>query len=148
MSGAIFPLTPGVSCTKTSSYDDHITDKINMHPEIFPPTAICIATNTTNQDKSPSLSDIPDLQVGQDVTYIDSNGTRAPKIITKVMICSISGDPMYLIECTPNQYHTENIYSLHEPSYPDMFFINCTIRPLYTNTPPKTPATTIGFGLH
>ena len=27
-----------------------------------------------------------------------------------------------------------------------MFFINSTIQPLHTNTPPKTPVTTIGFG--
>ena len=51
------------------------------------------------------------------------------------MVFVISGDPMYLIEGTPNQTHQSNIDSLHEPSDPEIFFINSTIRPLHTKMP-------------
>ena len=64
------------------------------------------------------------------------------------MILSISGDPMYLIEDTPNQSHQENIDSLCEPSDPNIFFINITIRPLHINISPPTHATAIGFSPH
>ena len=95
-----------------------------------------------------SISDVPTLQVGQAVTRIDSNGTRVPAIISKVIIWFISGDPVYPIESTSNQYHQAKIDYLRKPSDPEKFFINSTIRPLNTNTTPKTPAETIGFGTH
>ena len=53
------------------------------------------------------------------------------------MICTISGDPMYLIEDTPNQINQAKIDSLRGPSNTGVFFINSTIWPLHTNTPPK-----------
>ena len=55
---------------------------------------------------------------------------------------------MYLIEDTPNQSHQANIYSLRKPSYNDIFLINSTIKPLHTNTAPKTPSKNIGFSPH
>ena len=86
--------TPDGSCTTTSYSDVRITDKLYMQPEIFPPNSVSFTTKTNNQDKPPSLSAIPTIQVPKSVTHIDSNITRVPEIITKVMICSISGDPM------------------------------------------------------
>ena len=59
------------------------------------------------------------------------------------MFFTIYGDPMYLIEGTPNQTHQVNIYSIHEPSYTELFFVNSTISPLHTNTHPQTPVATI-----
>ena len=120
---------------------------MNMHLKIWPTTDVSFPTNTTKNIKYYSIFAAPTLQVDQSVTNIDSNGTLVPEIMTKVMIYSISGDPIYLIRGTPNQYHQENIYSLHKPSYHKIFFIYSTIRPLHTNTALKTPATTIGFGL-
>ena len=64
------------------------------------------------------------------------------------MICTISGDPMYLIEGTPNQTYQADIDSLCEPSDPELFFVNSTIWYLHTNTAPKTPAKNIGFSPH
>ena len=58
-----------------------------------------------NQDKYTSLYSVPTLQVIQSIAHIDSNGSHVSEIITKVTIFSISGDPMYLIEGTLNQYH-------------------------------------------
>ena len=98
--------------------------------------------------QNPSLYDVPTLQVGQAVTHIASNGSHVPEIITKVTICYIYGDPMYLLEGTPNQYHQKNIDCLCEPSNTNIFLINITIRPLHTNSKTKTPTTTIGFVTH
>ena len=53
---------------------------------------------------------------------------------------------MYLIEVTPHQYQQANIDNLRETSYPKMFFINSTTRPIHINTAPRKPAETIGFG--
>ena len=64
------------------------------------------------------------------------------------MVCSITGNPMYLIEGTCNQYHQANINNLPESSYPKIFLINSTIRPIHNNTTPPKPVTTIGFGPH
>ena len=55
---------------------------------------------------------------------------------------------MYLIEGTTNQYHQTKIYSLRKTSYPDVFIINSTIRPLHTNITPKLPAKTIVYSTH
>ena len=96
---------PPTSCgyrTTTSSYGVHIEDKMNMNQENFPPNTVPFPTQKANQDKPPSLYTVPNLQVGQSVTHVDSNGTRVPEIITKVMICTISGDSIYLIEGTTN----------------------------------------------
>ena len=64
------------------------------------------------------------------------------------MICTISGETMYLIEGTTNQTHQANIYSLRETSDTDIFFIDSTICPLHTNMAPKTSATAIVFFPH
>ena len=64
------------------------------------------------------------------------------------MICTVSGETMYLIEGTTNQTHQANIYSLRETSDTDIFFIDSTICPLHTNMAPKTSDTAIGFGPH
>ena len=88
------PPTPGDYCTTTSSSDVRIIDNMNMHRPNSPPTAVYFPTQTTKQDKSRSLSAVSTLQIGQYVTYIGSNGTWFPEIITKVMICTISGDPI------------------------------------------------------
>ena len=137
------PTTPGTYCTTTSSHDACITEKLNMHPEIYLSTSVSFPTNIVNKYKPPSLSEIPTLQVGQYVTHIDSNLTRLPSIITKVMIFSVSGGSMYLIEGASNQNHQSNIGSLHGSSDPNMFFTNSIIRPLRTSTSPKISATTI-----
>ena len=63
------------SRTTTSSSDIRITDKMNMHPTHFTPTDVSSPTQEANQDKPPSRSDVPTIQVGQDVTHIESNGT-------------------------------------------------------------------------
>ena len=55
---------------------------------------------------------------------------------------------MYLVEGTLNKYHQENIDSIHEPSDPEMIFINSTIQTRHTNTSPQTPTKAIGFGPH
>ena len=88
-------------------------------------------------DKPPSLSPVINLQVGQAFTHIDLNGTQATAIITKVIICNIYGDTMYLIEGTPNQTQQSNIDYLREYSDPKLFLINSTIQPFHTNTSPK-----------
>ena len=108
-----------------------------MHLMNYPPTAVYFPTQKVKQDKPPSLSILPNLQFVKSVTHVDSNGTWVPSIITQVMVFAISGDPMYLIEGTPNQTRQSDIDSLHEPSDPEIFFINITIRPLHTNIPPK-----------
>ena len=61
------------------------------------------------------------------------------------MIFTISNETIYLIEGTINQSHQYQIDYQCEPSYTKLFFINWTIRPLYTNKSPKNPTTTIGF---
>ena len=94
--------TPGGSHTMTSLYGVRITDKFYLHPTKFTPTAVSFLIQTPKQDKTPSLSPVPILQVSQSVTNVDSNGTRIPSIITKVMVCAISGDPVYTMEGTPN----------------------------------------------
>ena len=103
----------------------------------FTPAAVSLPTHTTKQDKPTYLSPIPTLQVRQYVTLVDSNRTWKPEITMKVMFFTIYGDPMYLIEGTPNQTHQHNIDSLREPSDSELFFINSTIRPLNINTSPK-----------
>ena len=138
MDGFVLPPTPGGSHTTTSSYIVHITDKMNMHTMNLPPTSISFTTQTAKQDKSPSLYLITTLQVGQVVTHIDSNGTRVPEISTKFIICTISGNPMYLIEVTPKQTNQSNNNYIYEPSDPNIFFIDITIRSIRTKTPPKT----------
>ena len=130
----------------TSLYGVRITDKFYLHPTKFTPTAVSFLIQTPKQDKTPSLSPVPILQVSQSVTNVDSNGTRIPAIITKIVIFTISGDPMYLIEGTHNQTYQAKIASLFVPSYSKLFFINSTIRPLCTNTDPNKSATTICFG--
>ena len=102
MADVLPPPTPGGSRTTTYTPGVCITEKINMHPINFPPTAVSFTTNTAKQYKPPSLSPVPTLQVGKYVTHVDSNGTRIPSIITKVMVCAISGDPVYTMEGTPN----------------------------------------------
>ena len=97
MADSVPPPTMGGSLTTTSSSDVYNIDKMNMHPSIFPPNAVYFTTNTTNQDKLPYLFAATTLQVGQAVTHIDSNRTCVPEIITKIMIWSISGDPMLLV---------------------------------------------------
>ena len=148
MDDAVTPPTPGGYRTPTSSYDVHITDKLNMHPKIPSSTDVSFPTKTLKQDKLPSLSAVPNLQVMQAVTHIDSHRTQVTTVITKVMIFSISGDPMYLIEYTIKQNHQANISSPQKPSDPKMFFIKITIWTLHTNSAPKTPTITIGFGTH
>ena len=108
-----------------------------MHLPNYPPTAVYFPTQKLKQDKPPSLSIFPNLQFVKSVTHVDSNGTWVPSIITQVMVFSISGDPMYLIEGTPNQTHQSVIDSLHEPSDPEIFFINITIQTLHTNMHPQ-----------
>ena len=117
------PPTPGNSCITISSSDVRISEKLNMNLTNLPPTAVFFPTKTPNQDKPSSISTITTLQVGQSINHVESNGTRFPAIITKVMICTIYGDPMYLIEGTPNQNHQANIDYLRKPSDNDMFFI-------------------------
>ena len=97
MTDDIPPTTLSGSHTTTSSSDVRITDKLNMHLNTPTPTAVSFHNNTVNQDRPPSLSDVPTLQIWKAVTHADSNGTRVPTIIKKVMFRYISGDPMYLI---------------------------------------------------
>ena len=108
-----------------------------MHPTITSLTDTSFNTKTPTQDKPLHLSAVPNLQVRQAVTHIDSHITQVIAVITKVMIFSISGDPMYIIEYTTNQTHQANIYSPQKTSYPKMFFINITIWTLHTNSSPK-----------
>ena len=86
MDDIVLPPNPGGSRTTTFSSDVHIIENINTHPTNLPPTAVSFTTQTAKQDKTPSLSPVPTIQVGQDITHIDSNGTRFPATITKVMI--------------------------------------------------------------
>ena len=86
MADVVPPPTPGDYLTTKPSSDVRITDKINMHPTNFPPTAVSLPTQTSKQYKPLSLSSVTTLQVGKAVTYIDSNGTQVPEIITKVTI--------------------------------------------------------------
>ena len=79
---------------------------------------------------------------------MDSNGNRDPENNTKVIICSISGGPKYLIEGTPTQTQQENIDYLRKPSGTKIFIINNIILPFHTNTAPPQPVITIGFGPH
>ena len=76
MSDAVPPPTPGGYRNMASSYDVCVTDNMNLHQLIFPPTAVSFPNNTNKQDKATSLSAVPNLQVGQSVTHIDSNGTQ------------------------------------------------------------------------
>ena len=85
---------------------------MTMNPTDLPPTAISFPTQIENHYKTPSIYPIPTIQVRKYVTHIDSNGTRVPVITTKATICIISGDPIYLIEGTPNQTYQANIDSL------------------------------------
>ena len=147
MADTVPPPTSGVYCSTTCSYDIHIRDKMNMRPEIFPPNDVSFPTNTINQNNPSYLSAVPTLQVRQAVTHIYSNGTRVPKITTKVVIFSISGDPMYLNTGTANQCHQVKIDSLREPSYPKFFHQQHYLASPYQHTP-KNTATTIGFGYH
>ena len=55
MSDSLLPPTACVSCTTTSSSDVCITDKMNINPEIFPPTAVSFPTKTTKHYKTLSL---------------------------------------------------------------------------------------------
>ena len=120
---------------------------MKMNKTMFPSCNVCFVTKTDNQDKITPFSIVPTFQVGKDVTHIDSIFSRIPEIITKVAICTIYGDPMYLIEGTPIQQHHTNIDSFSEPSDPKIYLLNSTIWTLYTNTVPNK-LTTIGFGLH
>ena len=86
MADSVPPPTLDGSRTTVSSSDACITDKLNMHMEIFSPTSVSFPNNTTNQYKVPSLSAGPSLQFSQTVTCVDSNVTCVPEIITKVMI--------------------------------------------------------------
>ena len=121
------PTILGGYLTKTSSYDACITDKLNMHQDIYLQTSVYFPNKILNQYKPPSLSEIPTLQVGQYVTHIDSNWTQVLSIITKVMIFSVSGGSMYLIEGTYNQNHQSKIGSHHGSPYLNIFFIDSTI---------------------
>ena len=76
MADAVPPPTPGGYRNMASSYDVCVTDNMNLHQLIFPPTAVSFPNNTNKQDKPTSLSAVPNLQVGQSVTHIDSNGTQ------------------------------------------------------------------------
>ena len=99
----VVPLpTPGGSHTMASSYDVRTIDKMNIHPINYAPTSVSYPTKTVKQYKPPSLSTVLTLQLGQAVTHIKSNGTRFLAIITKVIIFTIYGDPVYLIGGTPN----------------------------------------------
>ena len=148
LADTISPPTLGGSRTTTSSSDVCITDNMSMHTKNYPPTAVSFTTQTPKQDKPPYLYPITTIQVGQSVTNIDSNGSWVPAIITKVVICTISGDPMYLIEGTSQKTHQANIDYLREPSNTNIVFINITIWPLHTNTAPQTPGKYIGSGTH
>ena len=119
-----------------------------MHQINFPPTDVYFPTQTSKQEKPPSLSAVPTIQFGQAVTNIDSIVSWVQEIITKVIVFAISGDPMYLIEGTPDQTHQAKIDSLRKPSNTKMFFVNVTIQLLRTNTSPKKTATTTVFGPH
>ena len=92
-----------------------------MHSNKFFRTDVSFPTQTAKQDKPPSLSDVTTLQVGKAVTHIDSTGTWVPAVINNFIICTIYGDPMYLIEGTPNKTHQVNIDYPREPSNPNMF---------------------------
>ena len=61
---------------------------------------------------------------------------HVPAITTKIRIFSISGDPMYLIESTPNQSHQANIDSLRELLDTKMVFQSTAPSGLYIPTPP------------
>ena len=128
---------PGGSCTTKSSSDVRITYKLNIHLETFPPTTYSIPTKTTNQYRPPSLSAILTHQVGQVVTHIDSNGTCVTAMIAKVMMCSISSDPISLIEVIPKQTCLAKIASLHEPYDPNIFSSTAPFGLSIPTQPPK-----------
>ena len=114
----------------------------------FSPADVYFPTQTVKQDKIPYISPLPTLQVGRAVTHVDSDGNWVTATITNVMICTISGDPMYLLEGSPNQTHQANIDSIREPWNTEMFFINITVWYLHTSTAPNTPLITIYFRTH
>ena len=64
MDDVVPPPTPGDYLTTTSYSDFYITDKINMHLNNYPPTAVYFPTQTKKQDKPRSLSAVPTLQIG------------------------------------------------------------------------------------
>ena len=138
MTDNVYPPTLCGFPTTTSSSDVCIKDKINICPDIFTTSDVCFTAKADKQDMSPSLYTVPTLQFGQSVTHIYSNGSRFQEIITKVTICSISGDPMHLIEGKPNQYQQAKINYLREPSDPNISLVNSTIWPLHTIIAPKT----------
>ena len=88
------------------------------------------------------------LQVGKSITYIDSEGSCLPKIITMVTVHTSYGKTFYHIECKPSQSHSANIGSLHVPSYPKMLITNSIIWPLHSNIATKQSYLKIGFVPH
>ena len=84
MADNVTPPASDVSRTKTSSSGVRITEKMNINTTMFFPSGVCFATKTTKQDKTPYLSAISTLQVGQAVTHIDSNGSCLQATIAKV----------------------------------------------------------------
>ena len=84
VNGTVSPPTPGGSGNTTPTSDVRIRDKMNTKPEIFPPSAVSFTNNMDKQDNPPSISTIPNLQVGKYATHSDYNGYRFPEIITKV----------------------------------------------------------------
>ena len=138
MASVVPPIPPGGSRNTASPFNVRITNKMKIYPTNFPPTAISFPNHKAKQDKPPSLSAVPTLQVGQAVTHIDSNVTRVPEMITKVMICTVSGDTMYLIEGTPNRTHQDKIHSFLEPSNPNIFSSMAPFGLSIITRPPKT----------
>ena len=131
------PPTPGGSSTTTSSSDLRIVYNTPMNLMNSPPTAVSSPTQTYKQDKPPSLSPVPTLQVGQAANHVDSNENLVPAIITKVMICTIFGEPMYLNKGTPNQTHQANIDFLYETSNPKLFLSTSPFSLSILAPPPK-----------
>ena len=81
--------TTGGLCTITCSYD--VCFKDNREKNLYPPTNTHFMVKTPNQDKTMSPSTNPTLQFGQDITYIDSEGSRLTAIITIVTGDTSSG---------------------------------------------------------
>ena len=74
MTDTVPPPNLGGSHNTTSYSGFHSIDKMNMHMNMFTPSAVCFMIKTSKQYKLHSISSVPTLQVGEAVTHIDFNG--------------------------------------------------------------------------
>ena len=103
-----------------------------MHP-FFLQTAVYFTSKTAKKEKTLSLSAVPTIQVGQAVTHIDSNRTRIPALINKLWYATSQVTLSISLKAHPTKL-TRPVFNL----YANLQIPICTIRPLHTNTYPKT----------